>query len=65
MPAQNRKALLQQLEETRNTVERQSLLKQIWRLDRELARQQTAETYTPLLLPSAFVVSATTTVTAE
>ena len=62
MPAQNRKALLRQLEETRNTVERQLLLKQIWRMDRELERQQTSETYTPLPPAPAFVVSVATTV---
>jgi hypothetical protein len=60
MTAPNRKALLQQLDETRNTVERQSLLKQIWRLDRELQQQQNSETYA--LLPSVpdFAVSAPT-----
>ena len=65
MPAQNRRALIQQLEETRNTVARQSLLKQIWRLDRETARRQTVEASRPRPLPAVIVVSVAATATVQ
>ena len=39
MESMNRKQLLRQLEETRNTIQRQHLLKQLWRLDRQEVRR--------------------------
>jgi hypothetical protein len=47
METTNRNRLLHQLEETRNTVQRQHLLKQLWRLDQQDARRDEAETETP------------------
>jgi hypothetical protein len=62
MTAPKQKALLQQLDETRNTAERQSLLKQIWRLDRDLQRQRNSETHAPLPLVPALMASVSTAV---
>ncbi len=65
MTAPNRKALLQQLDETRNTGERQSLLKQIWRLDRDLRRQKNSKAHSPLPSLPAFMASVPTAVASQ
>lgn len=58
METTNRNLLLSQLEETRNTVQRQHLLKQLWRLDRQETRCDEALAATPPPVMLAVPVSA-------
>ena len=58
METTNRNLLLRQLEETRNTVQRQYLLKQLWRLDRQQIRYDEALAVIPRPAMLAVPVSA-------
>ena len=57
MESMKRKQLLRQLEETRNTIQRQHLLKQLWRLDRQQVCRDQTHPFLTSSAPSAVPVA--------